>query len=241
MWAEDGSSIVNLSDRAKWCAAEPWLLPGMPTVRPAFAELFVIRGGSSDSMLPKSGSSIRRRNRLPWFPWSTSAKTYTLKRMDQGYFENLQSKVELNEMDALNESDGKRLRILFVCTGNTCRSVFAEYIARHKFGNVVESASAGIRPQTAADAASAIATLNDLGIDATRHQPRGLEDVDPAEFDRVVAMEPFVARKFKERFPGFPLENLSKWNINDPWDNPAAYKGCAQEVYAKLKALLQTT
>jgi protein-tyrosine-phosphatase len=141
--------------------------------------------------------------------------------------------------DALNESEGKRLRILFVCTGNTCRSVLAEYIARHKFSNVVESESAGIRPQAAADAASAIATLNELGIDAIRHQPRGLEEVDPAKFDRVVAMEPFVARKFKEKFPSFPQEKFSKWNINDPWDDPAAYKGCAEKIYAQLKRFLE--
>jgi protein-tyrosine-phosphatase len=76
-----------------------------------------------------------------------------------------------------------------------------------------------------------------LGIDATHHQPRGLDDVDPISFDRVVAMEPYVSRKFKAKFPGFPLEKFSKWDFNDPWDNPAAYKGCAQQVYAKLKAL----
>lgn len=142
-------------------------------------------------------------------------------------------------MNEAKEGDGRRMRILFVCTGNTCRSVLAEYIARHRFGNLIEPASAGIRPQAAADSASAIATLKDLGIDATNHQPKGLDDVDPKLFDRVVAMEPYVARKFKEKFPAFPLEKLSKWNVNDPWDNPAAYKGCAEEIYAKLNAFLK--
>jgi protein-tyrosine-phosphatase len=53
-----------------------------------------------------------------------------------------------------NEST-RRQKVLFVCTGNTCRSVFAEYLGRQVFGDAVEFESAGIRPQRAADAESA--------------------------------------------------------------------------------------
>ncbi|MCZ2153395.1 MAG: hypothetical protein LC114_05770 [Bryobacterales bacterium] len=146
----------------------------------------------------------------------------------------------MTESDPLSSSDQRRIRVLFVCTGNTCRSVLAEYIARYRFGNAVESASVGIRPQNAIDASSAIETLKELGIDASRHQPRGLDEVDPEAFDRVVAMEPYVARKFKEKFPSFPPEKLTKWNINDPWDDPAAYKGCAERIFSQLRAFLKT-
>ncbi|MGH9318849.1 MAG: low molecular weight phosphatase family protein [Vicinamibacteria bacterium] len=54
--------------------------------------------------------------------------------------------------------NGARLekRVLFVCTGNTCRSVIAEYIARDTFGNAVTFESAGIKPQPAADAENAV-------------------------------------------------------------------------------------
>lgn len=137
------------------------------------------------------------------------------------------------------QSEMKKIRVLFVCTGNTCRSVLAEYIARHRFGSLVESASAGIRPQEREHAASAVETLRDFGIDASAHRPRGLEEVDPSQFDRVVAMEPFVSKKFREGFPSFPKDKLTIWRVNDPWDNPAAYKGCAEEIYTTLKALLK--
>lgn len=97
----------------------------------------------------------------------------------------------------------------------------------------------GVRPQTAADAASAIEALRLVGIDASRHQPRGLEEIDPHSFDLVVTMEPFVARKFKEKFPSYSEDRLKKWNIKDPWDNPAAYKVCAQKIYDHLKTLVE--
>ena len=148
--------------------------------------------------------------------------------------------MDMKEGDLLTNSDRRRIRVLFVCTGNTCRSVLAEYIARHRFGNVIDAASVGIKPQTAVDAASAIETLKELGIDASRHQPRGLAEIDPEGFDRVVTMEPYVAKKFKEKFPSFSQDRLTKWSINDPWDDPAAYKGCAERIYAQLRAFLKT-
>ena len=90
---------------------------------------------------------------------------------------------EFSKTDLFSDRDRRRIRILFVCSGNTCRSVLAEYIARHRFGMIVEAASVGFRPQTATDAGSAIETLKELGIDASRHKPRGLDEVDPEAFD----------------------------------------------------------
>jgi protein-tyrosine-phosphatase len=96
-----------------------------------------------------------------------------------------------------------------------------------------------VAPQSAADAKNAIDTLRDIGIDASQHVPKGLDAVNPAEFDYVVAMEPSVARKFKAEYPCHPLDTLIKWNIDDPWnDDPAAYKRCAEAIHRKLKGLL---
>ena len=39
----------------------------------------------------------------------------------------------------------ERLRILFLCTGNSCRSQMAEGWARHLKGDVIEAYSAGLR------------------------------------------------------------------------------------------------
>ena len=53
-------------------------------------------------------------------------------------------------------------------------------------------------------------------------------------------MEPFIATKFKEKFPSYSPNKLTNWNINDPWDNPAEYKRCAEKIHAQLRAFLKT-
>jgi protein-tyrosine-phosphatase len=57
-------------------------------------------------------------------------------------------------------------RVLFICYGNTCRSVLAEHIARKKFqGNPIQFESAGVHPhQSGSDAQSAL----DMGFSFAR-------------------------------------------------------------------------
>lgn len=133
----------------------------------------------------------------------------------------------------------ERPKVLFACEGNTCRSVLAEYISRSKFGHVLESASAGFKPQRAGDAENAIYTLKSfLNIDASSHQPRDIREVDVNAFDIVVAMDSFIAKKFMALFPAYPAERLIKWKIQDPWgDNLEEYRRCAQAIFTALKKL----
>jgi protein-tyrosine-phosphatase len=145
------------------------------------------------------------------------------------------------DADFLSDAAPRRTRILFVGVGNICRSVLGEYIARQRFGHVFEAASVGIKPQTAVEATSVILTLKDLGIDASQHHPRSLQEVDPEAFDLVVTMDSSVAKKFTNTFPSYPRGRLKAWNITDPYDdNPAAYRRCARAIYAQLTTLSQT-
>lgn len=131
----------------------------------------------------------------------------------------------------------QKLKVLFACEGNTCRSVLAEYISRAKFGDVLEPESAGFKPQPAADAGNAIYTLKSfLNINALGHCPRDIRRLDANSFDFVVAMDSFIAKKFSTLFPAFPTERLIKWKIDDPWgDNLAEYRGCAHAIFEALK------
>jgi protein-tyrosine-phosphatase len=138
---------------------------------------------------------------------------------------------------SINDTEARaptRLSILFVCSGNTCRSVIAEALARRHFGDGVRVESAGLRPQRPADARAAIDTLRDLyGIDASNHVPRSVAAVAIAEFSHVVAMDSNVAKAL------YPLADgeLVVWNIDDPWDDPTRYHACARAIDESVAGL----
>jgi protein-tyrosine-phosphatase len=87
---------------------------------------------------------------------------------------------------------GRRVgAVLFACAMNAVRSPMAEAIARHYFGRSIYVQSAGARkgepdPFT-------IAVLDEIGIDASKHRPRTLEELEDWEglnFDLIVTMSP---------------------------------------------------
>lgn len=145
----------------------------------------------------------------------------------------------INSLIIVNYTTMKKYRVLFACTGNTCRSVMAEFIARRKFGELIEACSAGFHPQSAHDAENAIYILKLRGIDASSHRPRDIHDLDIDSFDLVVVVDNCIARQFHKAFPSYPREQVVKWKISDPWgDNLAEYERCAKAISAQLRTLL---
>jgi protein-tyrosine-phosphatase len=135
-------------------------------------------------------------------------------------------------------TDGMKTRVLFVCYGNTCRSVIAEHVARQRFGHVFDASSAGLHPQTAGDTIHALDALRQFGIDVPHHQPRAVRFADPNTFDLIVTMDAEVSGLFRESFPAIPPCRIEEWNVHDPWDNPTAYKACVETILTKLNALV---
>lgn len=85
------------------------------------------------------------------------------------------------------------MNILFVCTGNTCRSPMAEYFARKYIeDNNLENfkvASAGINAATGQNASKeAIEVMKEKGIDITDHKSKMLMEEDLQENDKVLTM-----------------------------------------------------
>jgi protein-tyrosine-phosphatase len=79
------------------------------------------------------------------------------------------------------------VRVLFVCTGNTCRSPFAEAVARREGHVDAESAGldayAGDRPPE-----DAVAVARELGYDLSSHRARPLTEDMLERSDVVVGM-----------------------------------------------------
>ena len=107
-------------------------------------------------------------------------------------------------------------RVLFVCTGNTCRSVLAEYLGRRFCGDAFTFESAGIKPGRPEDASNAAHVLqHTFGIDASEHQPRDVRSLDLTGFDLIIAIENNAAAVVKEL--GAPESKLQVWPLPDPW------------------------
>jgi protein-tyrosine-phosphatase len=79
-----------------------------------------------------------------------------------------------------------------MCNYNAVRSVAAEAIARAYFGKSTYVQSAGVRSGEPTDPFM-IAALDEIGIDASRHRPRTIEELEDWEglnFDLIITLAP---------------------------------------------------
>ena len=91
-----------------------------------------------------------------------------------------------------------RLKVLFLCTGNSCRSQMAEGWAKFLKSDVIESYSAGI--ETHGLNPNAVKVMAEAGVDITSHKSQLLNEFDGVEFDYVVT----VCGHANESCPMFP-------------------------------------
>ncbi len=86
--------------------------------------------------------------------------------------------------------------VLFACTLNTVRSPMAEAIARHYFGREIYFASAGLKRGDLDP--FAIAAMEEIGVDLTRHKPHTFEELEDSNFDLIVTLSPEAHHKALE-------------------------------------------
>jgi arsenate reductase len=92
----------------------------------------------------------------------------------------------------------ERLKVLFLCTGNSCRSQMAEGWARALKGDVIEAYSAGI--ETHGLNPNAVRVMAEAGVDISMHQSKHVESLSDVPFDYVVT----VCGHAHETCPVFP-------------------------------------
>lgn len=95
-------------------------------------------------------------------------------------------------------TEEKKLRILFLCTGNSCRSQMAEGWARHLKGDCMEPYSAGI--ETHGLNPYAVQVMAEAGVDISGHRSKHLNEIKHILFDYVVT----VCDNARESCPIFP-------------------------------------
>ena len=92
----------------------------------------------------------------------------------------------------------RKLKILFLCTGNSCRSQMAEGWARALKGDVIEPYSAGVESHGLNSLA--VKAMAEAGVDISGQRSKLVREVAGVEFDYVVT----VCDNARESCPVFP-------------------------------------
>jgi arsenate reductase len=90
------------------------------------------------------------------------------------------------------------IKLLFLCTGNSCRSQMAEGLCRYFRGDVIEPFSAGI--ETHGLNPLAVKVMGEIGIDISNQKSKTTADLQVQAFDYVVT----VCGHANETCPWFP-------------------------------------
>jgi len=103
-------------------------------------------------------------------------------------------------------------KVIFICTGNACRSQMAEGLLRHMAGNKFEVYSAGSHPSHLHPAS--VAVMAEWGIDIARHTAEPIDDYLDAGIDIAIT----VCDNAQQSCPTFPgnVEQIH-WGLDDPY------------------------
>ena len=102
-----------------------------------------------------------------------------------------------------------RLRVLFLCTGNSCRSQMAEGFARALRADRIEAHSAGTRPKGIDP--RAVRVMRELGVDLASGRSKSVAELD-GRFDVVMT----VCDDAHESCPTLPGARVVHVGFDDP-------------------------
>ncbi|HEY9422559.1 MAG TPA: arsenate reductase ArsC [Thermoanaerobaculia bacterium] len=108
-----------------------------------------------------------------------------------------------------------RFKVLFLCTGNSARSILSEYLLRKTDPRRFESFSAGSNPKGEVNPLALRLLQEVYKIDASDARSKSWEEFKGVQFDFVIT----VCDNAKEScpiFPGHPI--AAHWGVPDPTD-----------------------
>ena len=135
----------------------------------------------------------------------------------------------------------EKLKVMFLCTGNSCRSQMAEGWTRALKGDQIDAYSAGIQPHGMNKLA--IQVMSEAGVDISHHHSKHVDEIKHIPFDYVIT----VCDHAHETCPLFPGNTkIIHTGFDDP---PRLAKSAPSEEVAlthyrrvrdEIKAFVQT-
>jgi len=105
----------------------------------------------------------------------------------------------------------KKIKMLFLCTGNSCRSQMAEGWTRFLKGDEIDVYSAGI--ETHGLNPNAVKVMSEIGIDISNHKSTHIDEYRDMDFDYVIT----VCDNARENCPYFPAKiKILHQGFDDP-------------------------
>ena len=143
-------------------------------------------------------------------------------------------------------------KILFVCTGNTCRSSMAGALARDilnrkPYGQEIKVSSAGVAAWTGSPASpQAVEALQDYGIDLSFHRAKIVDEYNTGSADLILTMTASHRKILTTRFPSsldktFTLAGYTgnEKDIADPFGQAVeVYRKCAEALREMIETAL---
>ena len=117
---------------------------------------------------------------------------------------------------ATDQDTDRKYRVLFLCTGNSARSIFAESILRHTAGDRFEAYSAGTRPKSELNP-FAVEVLEQKGHDTSLLRAKHMSEFqadDAPRFDFVFTVCNQAANEDCPAWGGQPVS--AHWGLTDP-------------------------
>lgn len=123
-----------------------------------------------------------------------------------------------------------KFRVLFLCTGNSARSILAEYLLRHLGGHLFEVSSAGSKPAGQVHPLVRQILEDNFQIEASDARSKSWHELENIHFDFIITL----CDNARERCPVMPGEPITAhWSFPDP----SAFQGTEEEIHDEFVRL----